>query len=566
MAVIQSPASAVRSKPARSWPLGWHLYLFALALIAPLLGFDILAASRLGHAERAAGEEQARRIARTVTASIDRELNRLVEVLEALAKSASLSDGDLAGFHRDAGAVMAGTGYAVLLIDPRHNQLVNTRVPYGTPLPETGDLTTARKVFATGKPAVGDLFIGQVQHEPRIALMVPAVLDGDVRYAAVLSIEPAALTRILKQHYLPDGWVARVADGKGQIIAKSTRSEELVGKPAQADYVGEATGRSDVLKTKDRDGVPVLLAHHTSPLSGWSTAAWAPLSIIDAPARQLWQELIALAGLALILSLVGAALVGRWLAHPIVGVASAAAALGRGAPVVYTPCAIAEVNVVGTALAAAAEHVRILMRELSHRTKNVMAVVNAIAWQTARGAASLKDFEERFTHRLEALGRSQDLLVKRDWQGVAVEDLVRAQLEPFLDSADQRLSAHGPDLLLTPQAAQDLGMALHELATNASKYGALSVPNGKIEIDWVVDAGTVNGHRFLMTWRESGGPIVSPPDHTGFGSQVLTRTLAASFKGKADLEYRAEGLMWQLSAPMGGLIAEPSPAAVPSGP
>jgi two-component sensor histidine kinase len=109
-------------------------------------------------------------------------------------------------------------------------------------------------------------------------------------------------------------------------------------------------------------------------------------------------------------------------------------------------------------------------------------------------------------------------------------------------------------------------MALHELATNASKYGALSVPNGKIEIDWVVDAGTVNGHRFLMTWRESGGPIVSPPDHTGFGSQVLTRTLAASFKGKADLEYRAEGLMWQLSAPMGGLIAEPSPAAVPSGP
>jgi two-component sensor histidine kinase len=204
----------------------------------------------------------------------------------------------------------------------------------------------------------------------------------------------------------------------------------------------------------------------------------------------------------------------------------------------------------------AEEHVRLLMSELSHRTKNIMAVVQAISFQTVRKSDNLEDFEQRFMQRLGALARSQDLLLQRDWQGVVLDDLVRAQLDPFLDSAPQRLAAHGPALLLAPLAVQDLGMALHELATNASKYGALSVPTGKIEIGWTVVDGTADGKRFQMTWRESGGPMVSPPDRRGFGSTVTTQILTATFKGKAELEYRAEGLSWQLTAPMGDLIAE----------
>jgi PAS domain S-box-containing protein len=675
----------VRARPVREWPLGWHLYLFALALIAPVLAFGLLAAGRLGDAVHIAGEEQARRTARMLTATIDLELRRLFEVLEALAKSGPLLSGDLAGFHRDASAVITDTGYAVLLVDPQLNKLVNTRVPYGTPLPQTGDPDSARKVFATGKRAISDLFISPVLNEPRIALMVPVVIDGGVPYAAALSIEPRVLNRILKRQYLPDGWIARVSDRHGLILARTERFEELVGKSAPPDHEGEATGRSDVLVTKDRDGVPVMLAHHWSNVSGWRIATWVPLSILEAPARQLWLALAALAALALSLSLVAASLVGRWLARPIIGTASAAAALGQGEPLDYTPCTIAEVNVVGKALSAAAEqrrqaeadaaqlaaivqssddaiigrsldgritswnagaermfgytasemigqpilriippelheqeeqilsrlkrgerldhyettrvtkdahridvsltvsplhdkagkvigaskvgrditerkraeeHVRLLMRELSHRTKNVMAVVHAISWQTARQSPDPKDFEERFTQRLEALSRSHDLLLKREWQGVLLEDLVLAQVEPFLDNVKERLAAHGPPLLLMPQAAQDLGMALHELATNASKYGALSVPTAKIEIGWTVDGETANGKRFVMTWRESGGPPVSPPSRTGFGSTVTTRTVSGTFKGEAEVEYRAEGLSWQLSAPMGDLIAE----------
>jgi two-component system CheB/CheR fusion protein len=146
-------------------------------------------------------------------------------------------------------------------------------------------------------------------------------------------------------------------------------------------------------------------------------------------------------------------------------------------------------------------------------------------------------------------------LVKRDWQGVALDDLVRAQLEPFLDSAYERLAVQGPALLLMPLAAQELGLALHELATNASKYGALSVPGGKIDIHWTVDGGTASAKRFLMRWRETGGPLVSPPMRTGFGSTVTTSSLSRSFNGQAKLEYSPEGHSWELSAPVGHVIA-----------
>ena len=202
------------------------------------------------------------------------------------------------------------------------------------------------------------------------------------------------------------------------------------------------------------------------------------------------------------------------------------------------------------------EHMRLVMQELSHRTKNLMALVQAISWQTAKKAVDFAEFEQRFTQRLEALARSHDLLVKREWQGVVLEDLVRAQLVPFLDNAEDRLATHGPPLLLMPAAAQELGLALHELATNASKYGALSVPTGRIEIGWTISDWAASTKRFHMTWRESGGPAVQRPLRKGFGSTVIVATLSRTFTGEAELDYRPEGVRWEFTAPMGPLIAE----------
>lgn len=176
-----------------------------------------------------------------------------------------------------------------------------------------------------------------------------------------------------------------------------------------------------------------------------------------------------------------------------------------------------------TARKTAEEHMRFIMRELSHRTKNILAVVQVMARQTARTSADFADFEERFANRVDALTCSHNLLAKRAWEGVAIEDLVHAQLAPFLDKHQERLVASGPALLLKPQAAQNLGLALHELATNASKYGALSRPTGRISIGWNMIHNIAARRRFQMYWRETGGPEVKPPKRTGLVKRSLRR-------------------------------------------
>lgn len=208
------------------------------------------------------------------------------------------------------------------------------------------------------------------------------------------------------------------------------------------------------------------------------------------------------------------------------------------------------------------EHTRFIMRELSHRSKNLLAVIQAMARQTARTSRSLDDFQERFTARVKGLSQSHDLLVQRDWRGVPVDELVRAQVAPFVDRAEQVLIVSGPALSLKPEAAQNIGLALHELATNASKHGALSSPSGRIEIRWSI-AQRDGERRFQMTWQESGGPPVSEPRQRGFGHSVIESMVGRALEGEAHLEWRPDGLLWHLDV-AGSYVApdsDPIPAA-----
>jgi two-component sensor histidine kinase len=146
----------------------------------------------------------------------------------------------------------------------------------------------------------------------------------------------------------------------------------------------------------------------------------------------------------------------------------------------------------------------LLMRESNHRAKNILSIVQAIARQTA--AREPEDFVGRFTERLQALSANQDLLVRNEWHGVDVEDLARAQLAHFADLIGSRIAMHGPKLRLNAAAAQAIGLAMHELATNAGKYGALSTGKGRVDVGWGTDGDT-----FTMRWTEREGPLVSAP-------------------------------------------------------
>jgi two-component sensor histidine kinase len=187
------------------------------------------------------------------------------------------------------------------------------------------------------------------------------------------------------------------------------------------------------------------------------------------------------------------------------------------------------------------EHIRQLLKEMDHRSKNILNVVQAIARQTA--IASPGEFVPRFSGRIQTLAASHDLLVKSRWQGVDIFDLIRVQLGHFSDLLDKRIKLDGPPLRLSVAAAQTLGMILHELATNAAKYGALSNDTGCVEI-----RRDVNG-KFTLSWTERGGPNVVSPTRSGFGSTVVKAMAESSLDGDVDLDFASAGLRWRVVCP-----------------
>jgi PAS domain S-box-containing protein len=183
------------------------------------------------------------------------------------------------------------------------------------------------------------------------------------------------------------------------------------------------------------------------------------------------------------------------------------------------------------------EHLAFTLRELSHRTKNMLAVVQGLTRMIARRSDNIEEFETRLRGCIQALAYSHDLLVQHDWQGATLDELVRIQLAPFGGLDTGRIAMHGPAVYLRPQAMQSLGLILHELATNATKHGALSAKGGSVKIDW--ERQRSNGVE--LHWVESGGPAVAPPQRTGFG-QVVFERIGASLDGEIKSDFRPEGL------------------------
>ena len=200
----------------------------------------------------------------------------------------------------------------------------------------------------------------------------------------------------------------------------------------------------------------------------------------------------------------------------------------------------------------AEEHVRLLMDELNHRSNNLLTVIQALARQTA-GTAETKAFAKRLAERIAGLAASNRLLVSGKWQGVELATLVRSQLSPFVADPDACVTLDGPAVRLTPAAAQAVGMALHELATNAVKHGALADGAGTIRLDWSVKEGPAEAS-FHMTWTERGGPMVCAPQRTGFGRTVMERMIAEALAGKAALEFGPGGIVWRFACPVSNAL------------
>ena len=195
---------------------------------------------------------------------------------------------------------------------------------------------------------------------------------------------------------------------------------------------------------------------------------------------------------------------------------------------------------------------KLLLDELNHRVKNTLATVQSLATQTLRGAGSPEQFRRTFEARIVALSKTHDLLTTRNWQGAELEEIVAEQLKPYaMDPA--RLVLEGDAVALTPRAALALSMVFHELATNAAKYGALSTTAGQLEVRWHIErapAGAAGEPDWVrLTWRETGGPSVTPPQRRGFGSRLIERS-TSELDGVARLEFDPAGLRYSITVPL----------------
>ena len=192
-----------------------------------------------------------------------------------------------------------------------------------------------------------------------------------------------------------------------------------------------------------------------------------------------------------------------------------------------------------------------LVAELDHRVKNALATVQAVAAQTMRASSSMEHFVAAFDGRIRSMGSTHELLSRRRWADIPLTELVKRELAPYTTHSNTEID--GPDVMLSAEAAQSMAMVLHELVTNAAKYGALSTRDGRASVRWHLLLDGDADARLCFEWQETGGPIVQPSKRPGYGTEVIRGLLPYELGGKVGLAFASEGVRCRLDVPLSRL-------------
>ncbi|PYE34935.1 two-component sensor histidine kinase [Rhizobium sp. PP-WC-1G-195] len=556
-----SRLSGLRKRLRR--PLAFYLAALLLVAIIPSFLFSMVVLKRSMDDQERVVTALLKASTGSVTRAVEREVDGMLTTLRVLASSRTLENEDLGVFYQRASSALAGTGMNLLIIDRSYQQLVNTRIPLGQPLGRASDPVSVDQAFRSGAPLVSTVFFGRTAQTWVFNVYLPVLSanrHGD--YLMTLTRDAVSLERSIGRDVLSPGWNAAIIDGAGDVVAASDPKVEP-GKPFFMSIVpslrvgvGEA----------DEGGTRYRTVTEFSVLSGWKIVAWAKASDVEAAARRSYAWLaggaLVFAAIALGISLA----IARMMSRGVRLLADDARRLGQGKPVVLRPHMVEEVAIVSTALSEAAEErvraeaeIRFLMREVAHRSKNQLSVIQSMLSQSMlsqsmpsqsmpsqSGASpeSRQDFVESFRRRVAGLARSTDLMIANAAQGIDMDELAHNQLQPFIPDDGDRFHISGPPVRLDTQVSQTLGMALHELATNATKYGALANANGRVDLSWTLDEGT-----FRLVWRESRAdltPEMRAPGRKGFGTLVLERMLGMSLDARLQRLMHEDGIEWQV--------------------
>jgi len=538
--------SIFRKRPV---PLSWHLAGLCVGVMFPVL---VLLGYVFWHAamdERFAMEAEGQRSAATIAAGVERDVTALTSTIQALGASPGIHDGNLWRVHLSATrlGIAREPNVAVVLMDPKGQQLLNTRLPFGTPLPMSNDETVGdiAEVAATKKPLVSRVFVGKTANEPIYSVMVPVFRPGteDVTHVLGLSLPVKRIHSIVSSSLGRELGIGVVTDAYARIVARSFDHDQFVTKVSNMvmGTFEDDEGRTFAISNS---GDRVRVFHAPVPGTQWLVSVGITEDRLNAPFMQ-FVTFMGVAGVGMLLvSFLIATVIGRGATRSLNALVASAEALGRNELVVPVATHIREINAVSTSLSRASEDLRaardrhdLLINELNHRVKNTLATVQSMASQTARHSPVPAEFMPRFEARLLGLSASHNLLVESGWESADLADIARVELTPILGEESRRWQTEGPPLRLKAEPTLAVGMAFHELATNAVKYGALSNETGRVAIGW-----RVGGDRVELVWREVGGPTVEPPTRKGFGSRLIPR-IVSQLDGKLDMDYAETGVV-----------------------
>lgn len=540
-------------------PIAVYLILLALVALVPAFIFSAVLLARNNEAQQKVVETLVTANARAIVQSVDREIVANLTTLRVLSTAPELLDGNYAEFHARVSEALAGTGAYLYLVDDQLVSFLSTRMPMSeqrrTPI---GDTETARRALDTRDVAVSDVVLGRVSQQWVVNILLPIYPEG--RPPMILGFNRSAvqLSSVLLANRMPDGWNVALVDSRNNVIATADGTLAVGSAfPVSNAAAIPSGGWREMLLNGNSD----LLVAQQSLLTGWTVVAWAPRDTVTRPLADAFWSL--LAGGVLLAALV--VLVVYWvsvrISRSVRGLESDAKRLGQGQPVEARAFPIAEIETVSNALGeasrrrqAAETEVRFLMRELAHRSKNQMTVIAAMAKQTARGANSVPEFVQSFERRIFGLARSTDLLLAHGVAGVDLRELVTNQLDPFCPVDGKRVTISGPPLRLNAQSAQILGMAAHELATNAVKYGAFAREGGKLDISW-----TANPDRLLFRWHETGYRPNSDTVRRGFGTTVIENMVGRSLGAEVERTLYDDGFAWDFRIPLQGIMPGDGP-------
>jgi two-component sensor histidine kinase len=444
--------------------------------------------------------------------------------------------------------------------------VVCNSVPRSPPL-NVADRPYFQRAMQTKSLTMSDLLVGQLSGRKLLTLVQPTLDErGAVETVLILTLDPRAISELLHRVPLPEDAIIGVLDSSGRHVARVPYLPAAIGEslpdPALFERLaGHAKGH---LVGRGEDGVARFygFAHSAvaADLVAYVALAGDPMF---AAADRLFLRRVALSGVAFVLAGIAAFWFGSYVVRrPIMKLRSAMQRVAAGDLSVRAEVAsgIEELSELAASFDEMArkrrhaeEQQQILLRELNHRMKNSFAAVRSIAAQTLSHAADQEEFQRAFDGRLAALSRASTLLTAGNWQVADLRSLIEATLEPFRTQSNLRL--HGPRVTLPSEATLTLGLVLHELATNAAKYGAFSVPQGRVEIAWAMQS-EADSPRLILDWSEHGGPPVQEPQRRGFGRSLIERSVAYELDGSAELTFPPAGVRCHIEVPLGPGAAE----------